>query len=124
MSLFCLEKLETELIIFCVYKLNRCLQPEAWERTELSSPQPGGLRRSWRSLRFRIPANASGNIRVRCEAILMVEPAVVRDTSTTITVFSRTEISKFVSNNRGKFYYCSLLRLCLPITIYGFRGKR
>ncbi|KOB64536.1 Uncharacterized protein OBRU01_24105, partial [Operophtera brumata] len=59
-------------------------KPEAWERTEQSTPQPGGLRRSWRGLRVRVPPTASGAIRVRCEAILLVEPPVVQNLTSRI----------------------------------------
>ncbi|RVE41807.1 hypothetical protein evm_013543 [Chilo suppressalis] len=80
---------------------NELQKPEQWQRTEMGAIQPGGLRRSWRVLRVRVPPTASGALRVRCEAILMVEPPVVRDTVAIITVHSRTQLSKYVSNNRG-----------------------
>ncbi|XP_038211931.1 uncharacterized protein LOC119832339 [Zerene cesonia] len=77
---------------------NDIQKPEPWHRTELSAPQPGGLRASWRVLRVSVPPAESGALRVRCEAILMVEPPVVRDTSAIITLYSRTQLSKYVSN--------------------------
>lgn len=73
-------------------------QPEAWQRTELSPAQDGGLRASWRILRVRVPSGASGALRIRCESILLVEPPVVRDAVSIITIPSRTQLSKFVSN--------------------------
>ncbi|KAL4704947.1 hypothetical protein ACJJTC_013404 [Scirpophaga incertulas] len=76
-------------------------KPEPWQRTELSSTQPGGLQRSWRVLRVRVPPTASGALRVRCESVLLVEPPVVRDTVAIITVHSRTQLSKYVSNSNG-----------------------
>lgn len=81
-------------------KLNSSIffQPEAWQRTELSPAQDGGLRASWRILRVRVPAGASGALRIRCESILLVEPPVVRDAVSIITIPSRTQLSKFVSN--------------------------
>ncbi|XP_047994923.1 uncharacterized protein LOC125233102 [Leguminivora glycinivorella] len=71
---------------------------EAWQRTELSAPAAGGLRASWRVLRVRVPAAASGALRVRCESVLQVDPPVVRDASATVTIYSRTQLSKYVSN--------------------------
>lgn len=62
----------------------------------------GGLRASWRVLRVSVPSGASGALRVRCEAVLLVEPPVVRDVATIITVYSRTQLSKYVSNS-GEF---------------------
>ncbi|CAB3229988.1 unnamed protein product [Arctia plantaginis] len=76
-------------------------KPEAWQKTEVTGHQPGGLRRSWRVLRLRVPSTASGSMRVRCESILLVQPPVVRDVDTIITIHSRTLLSKYVSNNRG-----------------------
>ncbi|XP_028027168.1 uncharacterized protein LOC114240714 [Bombyx mandarina] len=80
-------------------------KPEAWQRTEQSAPQPGGLRRSWRVLRLRVPPTASGTIKVRCEAILLVEPPVVRDANIIITIHSRTQPSKYVANSVGTNKY-------------------
>lgn len=71
---------------------------EPWQHLELSAPQAGGLRASWRVLRVSVPPAASGSLRVRCEATLPVEPPVVRDVAFTITVYSRTQLSKYVSN--------------------------
>ncbi|KAJ2945883.1 hypothetical protein O0L34_g4789 [Tuta absoluta] len=78
---------------------NELQKPEPWQRTEHSLPQEGGLRASWRILRVRVPASASGALRIRCEAVLQVEPPVVRDAVATITVYSRTELSKYVSSD-------------------------
>ncbi|KAJ2945891.1 hypothetical protein O0L34_g4798 [Tuta absoluta] len=78
---------------------NELQKPEPWQHTEHSLPQEGGLRASWRILRVRVPASASGALRIRCEAVLQVEPPVVRDAVTTITVYSRTELSKYVSSD-------------------------
>ncbi|XP_069358699.1 uncharacterized protein [Maniola hyperantus] len=80
---------------------NEPAKTEPWQHRELSAPQPGGLRASWRILRVAVPPTASGALRVRCEAILPVEPPVVRDTMTIITVYSRTQLSKYVANSRG-----------------------
>ncbi|CAH0723340.1 unnamed protein product, partial [Brenthis ino] len=81
---------------------NELAKTEPWQRRELSAPQPGGLRASWRVLRVSVPSTASGALRIRCESTLPVEPPVVRDTATIITVYSRTQLSKYVSN-RGTF---------------------
>ncbi|XP_068631935.1 uncharacterized protein [Battus philenor] len=78
---------------------NELQKPEVWQRTELSPPELGGLRASWRVLRVAVPSGASGALRVRCEAILLVEPPVVRDAATIITIHSRTQLSKYVSNS-------------------------
>ncbi|XP_013169060.1 PREDICTED: uncharacterized protein LOC106118850 [Papilio xuthus] len=78
---------------------NELQKPEIWQRTELSPPEVGGLRASWRVLRVSVPSGASGALRVRCEAILLVEPPVVRDAATIITIYSRTQLSKYVSNS-------------------------
>ncbi|VVC96683.1 unnamed protein product [Leptidea sinapis] len=72
-------------------------KPEPWLRTELSEPQPGGLRASSRVLRLKMPPETTGTLRVRCEAVLMVEPPVVRDTSAIVTLLSQTQLSKYVS---------------------------
>ncbi|XP_050684480.1 uncharacterized protein LOC126979247 [Leptidea sinapis] len=72
-------------------------KPEPWLRTELSEPQPGGLRSSSRVLRLKMPPETTGTLRVRCEAVLMVEPPVVRDTSAIVTLLSQTQLSKYVS---------------------------
>ncbi|XP_072931935.1 uncharacterized protein [Epargyreus clarus] len=72
-------------------------KPEPWQRTELGPPRDGGLRASWRVLRYTMPTTASGSLRIRCESILVVEPPVERETTSIITVFSHTENSKFVS---------------------------
>ncbi|CAK1547245.1 unnamed protein product [Leptosia nina] len=77
---------------------NELQKPEPWHRTELSIAQEGGLRASWRVLRVAVPPAESGALRVRCEAILPVEPPVIRETSTVVTLFSRTQLSKYVSN--------------------------
>ncbi|XP_063618668.1 uncharacterized protein LOC134791549 [Cydia splendana] len=53
---------------------------------------------SWRVLRVRVPATASGALRVRCESVLQVDPPVLREARAVITVYSRTELSKYVSN--------------------------
>ncbi|KAI8436042.1 hypothetical protein MSG28_004169 [Choristoneura fumiferana] len=79
-------------------------EPEPWQHIELSPPLPGGLRASWRVLRVRVPPAANGALRLRCEAILMVEPPVLRDATATITIYSRTQLSKFVSNKGGNLY--------------------
>lgn len=79
-------------------------KPEAWQRTELSPPQAGGLRRSWRVLRLRVPNTASGALRVRCESILLVEPPVVRDVTVIITIHSQTQLSKYVSSRGTRVY--------------------
>lgn len=79
-------------------------KPEAWQKTEVTDNQPGGLRRSWRVLRLRVPSTASGTMRVRCESILRVEPPVVRETNTIITIHSRTQLSKYVSNSGTKIF--------------------
>ncbi|XP_050561024.1 uncharacterized protein LOC118264401 [Spodoptera frugiperda] len=76
-------------------------KPEPWQKTEVTGHQPGGLRRSWRVMRVRVPTTASGALRVRCESILLVEPPVVRDANTIITIHSRTQLSKYVSNISG-----------------------
>ncbi|XP_060803005.1 uncharacterized protein LOC106141574 [Amyelois transitella] len=76
-------------------------KPDVWQRTELSPTQPGGLKKSWRVLRVRVPTTVSGALRVRCESVVMVEPPVVKDTTAIITVHSRTQLSKYVSNSRG-----------------------
>ncbi|XP_063618667.1 uncharacterized protein LOC134791548 [Cydia splendana] len=83
---------------------NEIQKPEAWQHTELSAPLAGGLRASWRVLRVRVPATASGALRVRCESVLQVDPPVLRDVSATVTVYSRTQLSKYVSNKGGKVY--------------------
>ncbi|KAJ0177275.1 hypothetical protein K1T71_007284 [Dendrolimus kikuchii] len=89
---------------------NELQKPEAWQRTELSLPQAGGLRRSWRVLRLRVPPTASGALRVRCESILQVEPPVVRDANVIITIHSRTQLSKYVSNRGTRVYgSCTIL---------------
>ncbi|CAH2037354.1 unnamed protein product, partial [Iphiclides podalirius] len=77
---------------------NELQKPEVWQRTELSAPEFGGLRASWRVLRVAVPSAASGALRVRCEATLMVEPPVVRDAASIITIHSLTQLSKYVSN--------------------------
>ncbi|XP_026744831.1 uncharacterized protein LOC113506177 [Trichoplusia ni] len=77
-------------------------KPEMWQKTEVTGNQPGGLRRSWRVLRVRVPPTASGAMRVRCESILQVDPPVVRDANTIITIHSRTQLSKYVSNSGTK----------------------
>ncbi|KAG6445367.1 uncharacterized protein LOC115440421 [Manduca sexta] len=92
-------------------------KPEAWQRTEQSGPQPGGLRRSWRVLRVRVPPNASGAMRVRCEAILSVEPPVVRDANIIITIHSRTQLSKYVSNNAGTKLDVNVVSLVIIWTV-------
>ncbi|XP_063533643.1 uncharacterized protein LOC134743943 [Cydia strobilella] len=79
-------------------------KPEAWQHTELSAPLAGGLRASWRVLRVRVPAAASGALRVRCESVLQVDPSVLREARAVVTVYSRTELSKYVSNKGGNFY--------------------
>ncbi|XP_061713643.1 uncharacterized protein LOC133522335 [Cydia pomonella] len=97
-------------------------KPEAWQRTELSAPLAGGLRASWRVLRARVPAAASGALRVRCEAVLQVDPPVLRDVSATLTVYSRTQLSKYVSNKGGKFYVnaTAVVAVCLSTVISRF----
>ncbi|XP_050684475.1 uncharacterized protein LOC126979243 [Leptidea sinapis] len=72
-------------------------KPVAWFRTELSEPQPGGLQSSSRVLRLKMPPETTGTLRVQCEAVLMVEPLVVRDTSAIVTLLSQTQLSKYVS---------------------------
>ncbi|VVC87139.1 unnamed protein product [Leptidea sinapis] len=85
-------------------------KPELWHGSELSAVQPGGLRSSWRTLRISVPSDASGSLRVRCEAVLTVEPPVVRDTSAVMTLFSRTQLSKYMFN-RGVYYFLSLAHI-------------
>ncbi|CAK1596268.1 unnamed protein product [Parnassius mnemosyne] len=77
---------------------NELQKPGVWERTELSAPELGGLRASWRILRIVVPPTASGALSVRCEAILLVEPPVIRDVTAIVTIHSRTQLSKYVSN--------------------------
>ncbi|VVC93103.1 unnamed protein product [Leptidea sinapis] len=71
---------------------------ELWHHTELSAVQPGGLRASWRILSISVPSDVIGALRVRCEAVLTVEPPVIRETSAVMTLFSRTQLSKYMSN--------------------------
>ncbi|XP_050684481.1 uncharacterized protein LOC126979248 [Leptidea sinapis] len=71
---------------------------ELWHHTGLSAVQPGGLRASWRILRISVPSDVIGALRVRCEAVLTVEPPVIRETSAVMTLFSRTQLSKYMSN--------------------------
>ncbi|XP_041978178.1 uncharacterized protein LOC121732379 isoform X2 [Aricia agestis] len=77
---------------------------EQWQNTELSEPTSTGLQSSWRVLKLVVPTTASGILRVRCESLLVVEPPVVRDTITTITVHARTQLSKYVSNGGNQQY--------------------
>ncbi|VVD02414.1 unnamed protein product [Leptidea sinapis] len=72
--------------------------PELWHHTGLSAVQPGGLRASWRILRISVPSDVIGALRARCEAVLTVEPPVIRETSAVMTLFSRTQLSKYMSN--------------------------
>ncbi|KAL0841329.1 hypothetical protein ABMA28_015041 [Loxostege sticticalis] len=92
---------------------NELQKPEPWQRTELSASLSGGLRRSWRVLRVRVPTTASGALRVRCEAVLMVEPPVIREAVAIITVHSHTQLSKYVSSNAGVCVSGSLLALVI-----------
>lgn len=74
------------------------VQQELWQRTEVSAPEVGGLRASWRVLRVAAPPAGSGALRVRCEAALPVEPPVRREAALVLTLLSRTQLSKYVSN--------------------------
>ncbi|XP_041978498.1 uncharacterized protein LOC121732619 isoform X2 [Aricia agestis] len=94
---------------------NELQKQEPWQRTELSPTQSGGLRASWRVLRLSVPPTASGTLRVRCEATLRVEPPVVREAVTTVTVYSRTQLSKYVSN-RGTIFERGL-KLCWTLLV-------
>ncbi|XP_063825038.1 uncharacterized protein LOC135074611 [Ostrinia nubilalis] len=76
-------------------------KPEPWQKTELSPSLAGGLRRSWRVLRVRVPTTASGALRVKCEAKMVVAPPVIRDVVAIITVHSQTQMSKYVTSNKG-----------------------
>ncbi|CAH3835406.1 unnamed protein product [Pieris brassicae] len=80
---------------------NEVQKQELWQRTELSLPQAGGLRASWRVLHLAVPKE-SGAVRVRCEAELPVEPPVLRDTSVVLTLYSRTQLSKYVANTGAR----------------------
>ncbi|XP_050680604.1 uncharacterized protein LOC126976347 isoform X2 [Leptidea sinapis] len=84
-------------------------KPELWHRTELSAVQSGGLRASWRILRLSVPSDVTGALRVRCEAVLSVEPPVIRETSVLMTLFSRTHLSKYVSNRGARIVYQDLM---------------
>ncbi|XP_045485822.1 uncharacterized protein LOC111000126 isoform X1 [Pieris rapae] len=81
---------------------NEVQKQEMWQRTKLSLPQAGGLRASWRVLHLAVPTVESGALRMRCEAELPVEPPVIRDTSVVLTLYSRTQLSKYVSNTGAR----------------------
>ncbi|XP_047507596.1 uncharacterized protein LOC125051375 [Pieris napi] len=78
---------------------NDLQKQEPWHRTELTAPQEGGLRASWRVLRVPVPPAESGALSVRCEANLPVEPPVIRDAGAVLTLYSRTQLSKYVSSS-------------------------
>ncbi|XP_045516109.1 uncharacterized protein LOC123709058 [Pieris brassicae] len=101
---------------------NELQKQEPWQRTEQSLPQAGGLRASWRVLRVPVPPAESGALRVRCEAALPVEPPVRRDDAVVLTLYSRTQLSKYVSNAGTNVDYEIKLSLvilwtCIFITI-------
>ncbi|GBP81961.1 hypothetical protein EVAR_62780_1 [Eumeta japonica] len=106
---------------------NELQKPEVWQRTELSAPVEGGLRASWRVLRVRVPTSANESLRVRCEAVLRVEPPpVIREAVATIMVQPRTfTYNKYVSSNTVTIYSLAAcnsfaLRKFYKKSIYGY----